>query len=304
MYNLLNTINATLCEAQHVLTAHTSANMARAAAATNSSASQPYMLKANGSPVSEADLAVSASIKASLAPMLSEAQHDWLDEEAFDALRTAAAAKPINWKAERILWVSDPLAGTMAYGNQLPFYAIALGALRAGGGCGRPVAGGLAFPALAEIYLSDGADIFCNGQKILPPVASPPHECVYHHGAKLLQQHYDVPQAFKVVTQLPVINMGWVWVALRRVSAGFFHPYIWDLVAAWPLLKASNIGLYDVVTGAQLETISAKWLTADLRFQNLLLACDPALRDHMLQRLQSCARPDSGKTMPRHADSE
>ena len=93
--------------------------------------------KAGGSPVTEADLAVDAFLRARLGADFAGA--GWLSEETEDDLRRLACASVV---------IVDPIDGTRAFLAGDPRWAVSI-ALVIGG---RPIAGVVHAPALAETY--------------------------------------------------------------------------------------------------------------------------------------------------------
>src|SRR5262249_43072658 len=92
--------------------------------------------KAGGDPVTEADTAIDALLKA---PPLG-AGEGWLSEGTEDALARLAA---------RRVWVVDPLDGTREFVMGLPEWSISVALVVDG----EPVAGGVANPATGETFL-------------------------------------------------------------------------------------------------------------------------------------------------------
>ncbi len=66
-------------------------------------------------------------------------------------------------KQSHFTWVVDPIDGTSNFANGIPTYGIMIGLLEDGS----PIAGGLALPAFAQIYVAEkGKGATCNGQPI------------------------------------------------------------------------------------------------------------------------------------------
>lgn len=93
--------------------------------------------KAGGSPVTEADMAVDAFLKARLRALLTEA--GWLSEETTDDR---------SRMGRRFVWVVDPIDGTRAFLSGNPEWCIAIALLAED----RPVLGVVLAPALGTLY--------------------------------------------------------------------------------------------------------------------------------------------------------
>lgn len=103
-------------------------------------------------PVTEADLAVDAQLKAALCAARPE--YGWLSEETADT--------PDRLTAHR-LFVVDPIDGTRAYIRRKPYFAVSLAVVVEG----RPVAGVVFNPARDELYAAAlGAGATLNGSAI------------------------------------------------------------------------------------------------------------------------------------------
>jgi len=107
-------------------------------------------LKKDNTVVTEADLAVGAFLVDAIKkeyPLYSI-----VDEE-----------RGVIDNASDFTWVIDPIDGTSNFAAGVPLYGILLGLLYKD----RPVAGGIALPALYRIYTAEkGGGAFCNGERI------------------------------------------------------------------------------------------------------------------------------------------
>ncbi|MDP1833706.1 MAG: inositol monophosphatase [Candidatus Moranbacteria bacterium] len=66
-------------------------------------------------------------------------------------------------KKSNLTWVVDPIDGTSNFANGIPLYGIMIGLLENDA----PIAGGIALPSYAEIYVAEkGQGAYCNGKKI------------------------------------------------------------------------------------------------------------------------------------------
>lgn len=109
-------------------------------------------MKAGGSPVTEADIAVDAFLKISLSRLLPRAA--WLSEETAD--------DPMRLSSDMV-WIVDPIDGTRAFLEGHPDWAVSV-ALYAHG---TPVLGLLYAPAHDSVYSAVlGSGAFLNAQRI------------------------------------------------------------------------------------------------------------------------------------------
>lgn len=108
--------------------------------------------KQGGSPVTAADLAVDAFLKARLTALLPAAQ--WLSEETID--------DPVRLAADAV-WIVDPIDGTRAFMGGDPDWAVSV-ALQMGGA---PVLGVLHAPAHGQTYVARaGAGAWRDGARL------------------------------------------------------------------------------------------------------------------------------------------
>lgn len=110
--------------------------------------------KADGTPVTNADLAVDAELKARLTA--ARPDYGWLSEETAD--------DPSRLERRR-LFVVDPIDGTRAYLKNRPWWGVSVAVVEDG----RPVAGVLHAPDVAETYEAvAGGGARLNGRPIAP----------------------------------------------------------------------------------------------------------------------------------------
>jgi myo-inositol-1(or 4)-monophosphatase len=190
--------------------------------------------KAGGSPVTEADLAADALLKARLGEAFPEA--GWLSEETAD--------DPERLK-RRTLIIVDPIDGTRAFVGGDPRWAVSV-ALVADG---RPVAGVVHAPALGETYAATrggGAEV--NGAPIsfsapLDPrhfSAAGPKPILQAIGARLDATVEISPRVPSLAYRLCLAARGAIHFA---VAAGNSHD--WDVAAADLLLEEAGGRLVD-----------------------------------------------------------
>ena len=116
--------------------------------------------KADGTPVTNADLEVDALLKALL--MAARPDYGWLSEETAD--------DPARL-ARRRLFVVDPIDGTRAFIKDRPWWTVSIAVVEDG----RPVAGVVHAPDVAETYqAATGGGARLNGAPIAPPDCAMP----------------------------------------------------------------------------------------------------------------------------------
>jgi myo-inositol-1(or 4)-monophosphatase len=104
----------------------------------------------NNQVLTDADLAIGKQIVNAVQGRYPD--HNVIDEE----------AGGIN-KNSRFTWVIDPIEGTSNFAAGSPFYGIMIGLLEDA----TPIAGGIAAPALNQLYLAaKGQGATCNGEKL------------------------------------------------------------------------------------------------------------------------------------------
>ena len=119
--------------------------------------------KADGSPVTDGDLAVDALLRQDL--LAARPDYGWLSEETPDDTARLRA---------RRLFIIDPIDGTSAYVKGKPWFAISLAVVEAG----RPTAGVVFAPALDELYAAPlGGGASCNGEAIRASAATVLKDC-------------------------------------------------------------------------------------------------------------------------------
>ncbi len=190
--------------------------------------------KAGGSPVTEADLAVDAFLKARLRQAFPEA--GWLSEESAD--------DPDRLTRPRLL-VVDPIDGTRAFVGGDPRWAVSVALVAKG----RPVAAVVHAPALGETYAAArGAGSEVNGMALsvsLPTdarrfSAAGPKPILQAMGAKLGATVEIAPRVPSLAYRLSMAASGAIHFA---VAAGNSHD--WDIAAADLLLEEAGGSLCD-----------------------------------------------------------
>lgn len=184
--------------------------------------------KADGSVLTEADLAMQRTLQAALAADWPE--FGFLGEEMDGATQQAAFVHPLG------IWCLDPLDGTGNFASGMPLFSVSLALLVAG----RPVLGVVYDPVRDELYTAvAGGGAFCNGQRLqLIPT-----------GLQLAQslavvdfKRLAMPLRLKVCAESPYRsqrNLGtcaleWCWLAAGRFQV-YLHggQNLWDYAAGY-----------------------------------------------------------------------
>ncbi|MBQ1542400.1 3'(2'),5'-bisphosphate nucleotidase CysQ [Caulobacter sp. CCUG 60055] len=177
--------------------------------------------KDGGSPVTDADLAVDAMLKARLGS--ARPDYGWLSEETAD--------DPARLGKSR-LFVVDPIDGTAAYLKGRPWFAVSIAVVENG----RPVAGALYAPALDEMFeAAAGGGARMNGSAIAPSRAEVLEDCAMLGDAKMFV-HPAWPRPWPAMR---VESRNSVAYRMALVAAGVFDAALalspkneWDLAAA------------------------------------------------------------------------
>jgi myo-inositol-1(or 4)-monophosphatase len=168
----------------------------------------------------------------------------WSDQTIVQGLRTLYPGEGIlseegdcRLPASSAFWVVDPLDGTTNFAAGIPCWSISLARFEAG----VPVLGILEVPPLGlRIVAKAGLGAWSNGIPLEPPATKPhPGGCVSlcSRSIRVLQKRPAHPFPGKV-RMLGVASLNLVSVALgQTVAALEASPKIWDLAAAWVVLR-------------------------------------------------------------------
>ncbi|GAB4499367.1 MAG: inositol monophosphatase family protein [Anaerolineales bacterium] len=223
-------------------------------------------LKADHSPVTEADLAADAWIAAEIGRAFP--QDGLISEERSPIYRGEGAA----------IWVVDPLDGTANFGNNIPLWGVSIARVVDGS----PQVAALHFPALNETFSAQrGAPAQCNG-KVLQ--ANLNHEAgLYAHCSRVIKKYrFNLPQTARIFGST-AYNL--CSVARGSVIADVeLRPQIWDLAAGWLVVQQSGgvIRTWDNSLPFPLQS------GVDYRTRHFatLAARSPHLAQHTLESMQ------------------
>ncbi|KXU34755.1 inositol monophosphatase [Cephaloticoccus primus] len=188
--------------------------------------------KADGSRVTEADIAISKNIFAELGARFPE--DDFFSEELEDG------GEPLRAQAE-FAWVLDPIDGTNNYALGVPYCAISLALLRGG----LPVYG-IIYDASRRLVMHGGPGFgVWDGERRVALVEAPfgvhsfvgfhsPHEPRYAPHAAVLAEHAKLR-----ALGASALHMAYVGVGLLDAVVDH-NVKVWDIAAAVPLVVASG----------------------------------------------------------------
>lgn len=177
-----------------------------------------HWTKAGDSPVSEADMAVDALLKARLAMP----DVGWLSEETEDDRARLSAHR---------LWIADPIDGTRAYIAGLPDWTIAVALVEAG----RPLLGCVYAPVTNELFFAEaGKGATCNGARI-SVVDSPALDGARMNGPRRAMEDLQKMQpGLQVLPRIHSLALRFCRVAQGELDGAYAggNSKDWDLAAA------------------------------------------------------------------------
>jgi myo-inositol-1(or 4)-monophosphatase len=209
--------------------------------------------KADGTPVTSADLSIQQFLRRKIAERYPE--HSVLGEEDVAAI------------ASERLWVIDPIDGTAAFWHDLPVWCISIGFLENY----EPVLGVIHAPGLGETYDCDEQGRVRRNRAVLPsrpPSASRvPILCVSPRATRAFRFSFDGQ----------VLSLGSGAYHACRVARGdvlgslTLAPGLWDLAGVAPILRNCGCELY-YLDGA---VVSFRELVEEKRVRGPVLICRP-----------------------------
>lgn len=188
----------------------------------------------------------------------------------------------------RTLWVIDPIDGTTNYARGLPLWCISVALVHDGG-----IAIGLVFNPVSDEFYSavSGQGAFCNGRAIAVSGASQPQRARIGLGFSFRRPPALHLKAIErlLEARCEYARFGSGALGLAFVADGRFDGY-WE----------SHINAWDVLAGICLVQEAGGWCNdflADggLLEGNMILACSPALRHFLCERLAASSRGEQQK---------
>lgn len=214
-------------------------------------------LKCDASPVTSADLEISALAKKYLAPYISRSDTFLLDEEDKESL----AVSPDEVLRHRLLWILDPIDGTRLFANHLPFFSISLGVFKDG----KPWIGGVYFPALRELFYSDGLESFfvqeaflenALKEEILPVPCTLSRQKYFFCTEKFLKTFRLNFSPCKILASGSA-TADLCFPSIGRVCGSIFQAHVWDFAGAFPVFLSAGFQLWNFSTGHPLLSLRA-----------------------------------------------
>jgi myo-inositol-1(or 4)-monophosphatase len=191
-------------------------------------------LKAQGSPVSEADIAVDEFLRARLAGARSGC--GWLSEESAQDRASGAA---------RLLWIVDPIDGTRAYLAGRPDWSISA-ALVADG---RPVLAAVFVPVSDELFVAEaGGGATRNGSPIAASRGSAFADVRIAGPKRLVQGLAAIESRITVLPRIGSLALRLARVAEGALDVAFAggNSHDWDLAAADLLVHEAGGAMTDL----------------------------------------------------------
>jgi len=213
--------------------------------------------KADGSFVTEADLAVDRAVRAALAQRYPE--HALLSEETTR-----------NYTGAKWTWVVDPLDGTTNFANGLPIWGSSIALLHHG----EPALGMLDFPLLGQRFSAlRGGGAFFNGG----PMQCPPARALHNNQFLITDTRSARRLSISAPSKLRVLGSAAFDLAAvsRGVAVGCCEllPKIWDIAAVWLILQEAGAYVAPLFSGPALFPLQAGLDYTDRLFP-LLAAAD------------------------------
>jgi myo-inositol-1(or 4)-monophosphatase len=190
--------------------------------------------KAGGSPVTEADLLVDNFLEKRLREIVPDAA--WLSEEIADS--------PVRL-GEKLVLIIDPIDGTRGFSKGDPQWAVSIGLAYDG----RPIAGVVHAPALAETYkAARGRGAKLNGETIRVSQRASLHGATLSGPQGFVASVREAGADIVPFPKMPSLAMRLVRIASGRIDAGLVgdKSYDWDIAAADLILNEAGGHLTDL----------------------------------------------------------
>ena len=217
--------------------------------------SQPSFKK-DGSVVTLADKKVSRLAQEILQDLLKTPEHILIDEE--DPVVERYFDQPLLEKTP-FVWALDPIDGTRNYANRMPNFGISIGVLKDL----RPWLGVVYFPALQELFYSDGKEAFFVQQAFsseerttkIPAIDQPitgqsVFLCIDNFAKKF---EWDYQDCHLMTQACAAVDL--CWPAIGRGGGAFFKSSLWDFVGPWPIVTAAGLNFRSLASGKILDRI-------------------------------------------------
>ena len=217
--------------------------------------------KKDGSLVTQADQWSDAEIRQAIQQRFPD--HGVLSEE------TVHIFPPNDWS-----WIIDPVDGTTNFARGIPLWGLSLGLLYKG----IPVFGYVYFPPINQVFhgfywQADGEEIigaFLNNRPIQPS----PDDLTKNHFFNLCTR--SVQFAPHIPAKVRILGLGiynFLTVAMGSTLGGVeATPKIWDIVAAWVIVKAAGAVWYDLQGNTELFPLEVGKNYASISYPTLLVS--------------------------------
>ncbi len=195
-----------------------------------------HHLKADGSPVTQADLAVHRRLA-------SELESRWPARPLLSEEMSEAEQQALLLKEDKALWCLDPLDGTSNYASGFPFFSLSLALIEQG----QPALGIVYDPMRDECWAArQGAGAWLNGTPI--QLDSPYYrlrDCLAVVDFKRLPESLVTRLAtnapYRSQRNMGSIALEWCWLASGRYQL-YLHggQKLWDYAAGWLILREAG----------------------------------------------------------------
>ena len=224
-------------------------------------------LKADYSPVTQADRAADALIHAAIRAAYPE-----------DAILSEEYQTRLD-SSSRVVWVIDPLDGTINFTAGTPIWGVSIAR------CvdGAPETGAIYFPVMDELYSTQqGAGAWLDGRP-LQDFAAPPVRMAAV--CSRTPRHYKIHPRFKL-RMFGAVTYNLMLVARRQMSFNLeAQPRLWDFAAGW-LIVAESGGVMHILAGGPPFPLQTGMDYGEYA-PSLLAAASPELLQEALAAIQA-----------------
>jgi len=176
-------------------------------------------------------------------------------------------------------WILDPIDGTRAYVNQLPFWGISLGLLEKS----QMSFGIFYMPAVGEMYIGVNGQAFLNNKRLMPlnaDIRKDPSTFLAVPSRVFHQfeiEYHRIRSFGSLATHLAYVARG---IAIGALTRRF---YLWDVAGMLPILEATGIKVFQL-NG---QVFDPSLLLDGRPVSSECLVCHPALTPEIAEKIKS-----------------
>ncbi|MBF0594393.1 MAG: hypothetical protein HQL22_05435 [Candidatus Omnitrophica bacterium] len=213
-------------------------------------------LKADSSVITQADLRISALAAEKLAPLMKSGGHAMIDEE---DPRRGEYLDDRYLDEHPFIWSLDPIDGTRAYANRIPYYGVSIGLIKDR----RPWLGVVYFPSLNEMFYCDGLaayfvkDPFSAAETkfpIIPIDEKLTDRSVFIASDDVLFKYNWLQKDCRVIV-LATAVCEFCWPAIGRGCGSLAKVHLWDLAGSWPIFEKAGLKLRSYKDGKLMDRL-------------------------------------------------